>query len=105
FGAWTGGLQAGQTIDPLAPTFAAQASNFYHANNNTNNSGASVFSVLVLMYSFMYDYTLWAEECPHFDPHGTTSSPELTLFNDVSCETATFQLTRIGIPPSPRNSA
>jgi len=83
FGAWTGGLQAGQTIDPLAPTFAAQASNFYHANNNTNNSGASVFSVLVLMYSFMYDYTLWAEECPHFDPHGTTSSPELTLLNNV----------------------
>src|ERR1051326_46939 len=85
FGAWSGGLQSGQSIDPMASAFSAQAWNFYHAptNNVSNNGGASVFSALVLMYSFLYDYTLWAEECPHFNDHGTTSSPEMTLLNSV----------------------
>ena len=86
FCSWSGGLQSqGGQVDPLAPIFFNQAYNFYHATNNPagNNGGASVFSVLVTMYTFMFDYTLWADECPHFDTHGTASSPEYTLLYNV----------------------
>jgi prepilin-type N-terminal cleavage/methylation domain-containing protein len=84
-GAWAGGIQGGQSLDPLADAFAAQASSFYTSTNNPalNNGGASPFSVLVLMYSFLYDFTLWANECPHFDLHGTSTSPEYTLLKYV----------------------
>jgi len=82
--AWSGGLQSGQTVDPVAPIFASKAYNFYHAANNPSaQSGGSVFSVLTLMYSFLFDYTLWAKECPHFDTHGTSTSPESTLLKNV----------------------
>jgi type II secretory pathway pseudopilin PulG len=83
--AWSGPVQGGQSIEPLADAFAVQAASFYASANNPapNNGGASPYSVLVLMYSFLYDYTLWANECPHFDDHGTSSSPEVTLLKAV----------------------
>jgi hypothetical protein len=83
---WSGGLRAQPAeVDPLATVFFTAANNFYHATNNPalNNGGASVFSVLVLMHSFMFDFTLWANECPHFDAHGTASSPEYTLLYNI----------------------
>ena len=30
---------------------------------------------MIAMYTFMFDYTLWANECPHFDDHGDGGSP------------------------------
>jgi prepilin-type N-terminal cleavage/methylation domain-containing protein len=83
-GAWEGQVSGGQTLDPLAGNFAAQASNFYLSPSNPGaQSGASVFSALVAMYTFMFDYTLWANECPHFDNHGTSTSPEYQILYEV----------------------
>jgi len=89
-GAWGGLVLGGNTTDPLADFFAQKAYQFYTSalNPAPNNGGASQFSVLVLMYSFMFDFTLWANECPHFDPHGTSTSPEATLLKTVVGPTA-----------------
>ncbi len=101
-GAWSGQPSGGLDINPLAPQFASQASSFYHSTNNPvgNNKGASMFSVLVLLYSFMYDYTLWANECPHFDPHGLygSGSPELTLLKTIVGPTANGSLGDVSGP-------
>lgn len=83
-GFWNGMIGGGQSVNALADMFAAQASVFYNsANNPLAQSGGTVYSALVAMYTFMFNYTLWANECPHFDPHGTSSSPEATLLYEV----------------------
>ena len=48
------------------------------------SDGASQRSAMIAMYTFMYDYTFWATECPHFDDHGASgnSIPEYKMLND-----------------------
>jgi len=83
-GFWNGMIGGGQSVNALADMFAAQASVFYNSANNPGaQSGGTVYSALVAMYTFMFNYTLWSNECPHFDPHGTSSSPEATLLYQV----------------------
>jgi len=83
-GNWSGAIVGGQSINPLADFFAAKGAIFYASVNSPGaQSGGSTFSALVAMYSFMFDYTLWANECPHFDTHGTSSSPEATLLYEI----------------------
>ena len=47
--------------------------------------GASQFGVMISMYTFMFDYTYWANECPyHFAHHGNNvgSVPEYVLLHN-----------------------
>jgi prepilin-type N-terminal cleavage/methylation domain-containing protein len=85
-GSWLGQVQGGQPINPLALDFLNQATAFMSKAQSAQgiSSGASQFSVLLAVYTFMYDYTLWANECPHFDDHGKSgnSIPEYKMLND-----------------------
>ncbi len=48
--------------------FATQAQNFLASEWATSAAkGADQQGVLLDMYTFMYDYTMWANECPHFN--------------------------------------
>jgi type II secretory pathway pseudopilin PulG len=88
-GAWRGAVQGGQTFnDTTAVGFLSHTIGFFNEPTSPNAfAGASQFSVVVAMYSFMYDYTLWADECPHFNQHGNTgnptSIPEYDLLNSL----------------------
>jgi len=89
--AWRGQIQGDQQ------KYGASGSDFYnHAvtffnrptnpwGGNPQAHGASQWGVMISMYTFMFDYTYWANECPHFDRHGNnnlTSVPEYTLLNN-----------------------
>jgi len=73
-------------------SFSASGVDFYnHAltffsrpNNPWAAQGASQWGVMIAMYTFMFDYTFWANECPHFDAHGNqpASVPEAVLLNN-----------------------
>ena len=83
--AWGGPLQGDQQ------SYGASGSDFYnHAvtflNRPTNPwsaQGASQVGVIIALYTFMFDYTYWANECPHFDHHGNSvqSVPEYVLLD------------------------
>jgi hypothetical protein len=49
-----------------ATNFAAQAAQFLKAGDSGIKNGASAQGVLSGFYTFMYAYTIWANECPHF---------------------------------------
>src|ERR1043166_2831439 len=75
-GAWT--------AIPSTPAYSGTGSDFVnHAltffNSRTNPYpqavGSSQESVINAMYTFMFDYSLWANECPHFSDHGNGGSP------------------------------
>jgi hypothetical protein len=86
-GVWQGQIQSGQQS-----SFSASGADFYnHAitffsrpNNPWAAQGASQWGVMIAMYTFMFDYTFWANECPHFDNHGNppASVPEAVLLNN-----------------------
>jgi type II secretory pathway pseudopilin PulG len=89
-GQWRGQIEGGltTTIDPDATDFLNHATSFYNAGWNTQaQQGASQISVLVAMYTFMFDYVFWATQCPHFNDHtnsGAPSSlPEYKMLNDT----------------------
>ena len=48
--------------------------------------GAAQVGVIIAMYTFMFDYIYWANECPHFNLHGLggapSNIPEYTLLNN-----------------------
>ena len=55
--------------------------------NSKAKGGASQTGVLVAMYVFMFDYALWAEECPNFSRHGlgnTLQVPEYTILDALA---------------------
>jgi prepilin-type N-terminal cleavage/methylation domain-containing protein len=83
-GSWHGGIRGGQPVNPAALTFLNRATTFMGKDVNPQAPGASQFSVLLALYTFMYDFTLWANECPHFDFHGNglSSVPEYKMLND-----------------------
>ncbi len=88
--AWRGQIQGDEQ------SFSASGSEFFnHAvtffNRPTNPwggepqaHGASQYGVMISMYTFMFDYTYWANECPHFNYHGNNASsvPEYVLLNN-----------------------
>ena len=49
---------------------------FYSEPPNPSQT-ASQTSVLVAMYTFMFDFVFWATECPHFDNHAIGNLQQL----------------------------
>jgi type II secretory pathway pseudopilin PulG len=94
-GAWRGQIQGGETFSDTsgqtASDFLRLATAFYSAPTSANalNAGASPSSVLVTMYTFMFDYVFWATQCPNFGWHGVdvnnfpTQLPEYKMLNDI----------------------
>ncbi|PYI83715.1 MAG: hypothetical protein DME26_14545 [Verrucomicrobia bacterium] len=86
---WRGFLTGGQNAYTMSDAFAKEAKEFFDARWNSGvNNGASQYGVMVAMYSFLYEYTLWANECPHFSRHGATGSnptsvPEYDMLNNL----------------------
>ncbi len=75
-GGWRGQFEGGQPYNPVALEFLNHATAFFNQPVNPQaQQGASQFSVLLAIYTFMYDFTLWANECPHFDDHYTGGNP------------------------------
>jgi prepilin-type N-terminal cleavage/methylation domain-containing protein len=77
--------------DSQPDDFAAKAKVFLEAEWNTNarQGGANTAdqqTVLSAMYSFMYTYTLWANQRPHFPYHGAPQQqvPEFEMLQDVA---------------------
>jgi prepilin-type N-terminal cleavage/methylation domain-containing protein len=88
---WHGQIQGDQQ------SYSASGSDFYnHAvtffnrptnpwGGNSQAHGASQWGVMISMYTFMFDYTFWANECPHFDYHSqnnATAVPEYVLLHN-----------------------
>ena len=85
---WRGWIGPGDPYYTTADAFARESADFLAADWNTNSKkGASQTGVLVAMYVFMFNYTLWAEECPlRFSYHGTTSIsqvPEYSILDSL----------------------
>jgi hypothetical protein len=74
-GMWQAQLTgASQDNGAVATNFAYQAGLFIHTDNVPGgHQGASAQSLLSAFYGFMYGYTVWANECPHFQ--NNASSP------------------------------
>jgi len=86
-GAWRGQIEGGQTHDDqTAIDFFNHAFIFLQQPTSPSgtNNGATPFSAMLAVYTFMFDYTLWADECPHFDNHQNSgnSIPEYKMLND-----------------------
>ncbi len=109
---WRGQIQGDQQ------SFSASGADFYnHAltffSRPTNPwggsqaHGASQFGVMIAMYTFMFDYTYWANECPlHFDHHGNNvgSVPEYVLLNNQGQNGGNvdqFSSALLTLPPPP----
>jgi len=68
---------------PSRPAYSGSGSDFVnHAtaffaqvNPYATNNGGSQYGVMIAMYTFMFDYAMWANECPHFDDHNNSGSP------------------------------
>lgn len=85
---WQGQIGGSDINGTLANNFASQAAAFLNSNWFTGaQKGSDQQGVLLDMYTFMYDYTMWANECPwHFNTHGGTSvnqPPEYSLLDAV----------------------
>jgi hypothetical protein len=84
--AWRGQVQGDQQ------SFSASGADFYnhaitffnHPLNPNAASGGSQYGVMIAMYTFMFDYTYWANECPHFNYHGgnVSNNPEYALLHN-----------------------
>jgi prepilin-type N-terminal cleavage/methylation domain-containing protein len=89
------GLSSGNS---LPDDFAQKAQAFLEApwNTNAKQGGGNTSdqqSVLTAMYTFMYTYTLWANQRPHFPWHGVggtagTQVPEFEMLCDVANDNA-----------------
>jgi len=93
-GSWRGQIQGGETFSDTngqtASSFLQLATAFYNAPVNPNaGGGASPASVLITMYTFMFDYVFWATQCPNFDWHSQDGNatpsnlPEYRMLNDM----------------------
>jgi hypothetical protein len=58
---------ASKNNSTIATNFATQAAIFIKTQTPPNaTKGTSAQSVLSAFYGFMYGYSVWANECPHF---------------------------------------
>ncbi len=92
---WRGQIQGGETFSDTsglsASAFLALASAFYSkpVSSTAQSTGATPSAVLVSMYTFMFDYVFWANQCPtNFDWHGYSGGtpsglPEYKMLNDI----------------------
>jgi prepilin-type N-terminal cleavage/methylation domain-containing protein len=91
-GYWRGHISP-VSVSDSSGTFAQTAINFGGSTWNFNagqggGKGASQLSVLTAFYSFMFNYTLWANRCPtHFPQSGAAnpgSLPEYVILANVA---------------------
>jgi prepilin-type N-terminal cleavage/methylation domain-containing protein len=78
-GRWQGWIGPGSPFYDESDEFVAEAVAFLGADwNDQASKGASQTGVLVAMYVFMFNYALWAEQCPAFSKHGLgdTGNPQ-----------------------------
>ncbi|HVR35840.1 MAG TPA: prepilin-type N-terminal cleavage/methylation domain-containing protein [Methylomirabilota bacterium] len=85
-GQWTGWIGPGDPYFDISDEFAKEAAAFLESTwNEDSKKGASQTGVLVGMYVFMFDYALWAEQCPNFSRHGLggniSSVPEYAILD------------------------
>jgi hypothetical protein len=86
--AWRGQIQGDQQSNSASGSdFYNHALTFFSKPNSpwaSQEHGASQFGVMISMYTFMFDYTYWANECPHFNYHGNnaSSTPEYVLLHN-----------------------
>jgi hypothetical protein len=86
--AWRGQIQGDQqSYSASGADFYNHALTFFSKPNSpwaSQEHGASQFGVMIAMYTFMFDYTYWANECPHFNYHGNNagSVPEYVLLHN-----------------------
>ena len=93
-GFWRDQIMGTASTSSLQDDFAAKAQVFLESpwNGNASKGGGNTSdqqTVLTAMYSFMYTYTLWANQRPHFPLHGFGGSsgqqvPEFELLGDVA---------------------
>jgi prepilin-type N-terminal cleavage/methylation domain-containing protein len=77
-GLWRGWIGPGTPTLNVSDEFLEEALAFLGSDwNLKSNKGASQNGVLVAMYVFMFNYTLWAELCPHFSRHGAVGGQNL----------------------------
>jgi len=90
-GTWSDGTPSPPASSGTGSDFVNHAITFFSSRSNpytSVNKGASQYSAMIAMYTFMFDYSLWANECPHFSHHGSgtnsspTSIPEYILLNN-----------------------
>jgi type II secretory pathway pseudopilin PulG len=83
---WRGQIQGDeQSFSASGADFYNHAVTFFnHPTNPHASSGGSQYGVMIAMYTFMFDYTYWANECPHFSYHnnGINSVPEYKLLDN-----------------------
>ena len=86
-GLWRGQIMGLNTANSQADTFGANAAQFLAAQWYSGaHQGGDQQGALSAMYDFMYTYTLWANQCPHFPTHNAPSAtqvPEYELLSDV----------------------
>jgi type II secretory pathway pseudopilin PulG len=86
---WSGWIGPGDPFFEISDEFAREAAEFLESTwNEDAKKGASQTGVLVSMYVFMFDYALWAEECPGFSRHGLggniSSVPEYAILDALA---------------------
>ena len=83
---WRGLVQGDQqSFSASGADFFNHAVTFFnHATNPNSTTGGSQYGVIIAMYTFMFDYTYWANECPHFSYHNNSISsvPEYKLLDN-----------------------
>lgn len=87
-GFWRAQVKGLSTGNYLADDFSDKAGAFLAAAWYTGAfKGADQQSALVAMYTFMYTFTLWANQWPHFPSHGISSAeqvPEYLLLKSIA---------------------
>ncbi len=100
-GLWRDQIAGLNTGNTNADNFGEKAADFLGSQWYTGAfQGADQQSALVAMYSFMYTYTLWANQCPHFPWHNPVSNdkgnvPEYQLLQSATGDAANDGLDEI----------
>jgi type II secretory pathway pseudopilin PulG len=78
-GMWKAQLTGGgQDNNSIATNFSAQASLFIAtANVPGGHQGSDTQGVMSAFYNFMYAYTIWANECPHFQSSASAQNQQV----------------------------
>ena len=88
--AWRGQVQGGESYSSSGDAFYNTAVTFFSRPINpaaeaaAQTHGVSQYGVMIAMYTFMFDYVYWANQCPHFANHGQSPSgtPEFLLLDN-----------------------
>jgi hypothetical protein len=90
-GNWSGSIGPGASTPGLPDTFARTAKEFLNAPwSPAALKGATPPPIVSALNTFMMNYTMWANECPHFSYHGNlppnnpVNVPEYQLLNEFA---------------------